>query len=69
MTQTTPIAPTTVRYIKLGAGGSFARSSLDSGELQLGYHEVPHDLCAAGDWDGVLRYFAGIRRSTGKAKD
>ncbi|PPD29745.1 MAG: hypothetical protein CTY20_05385 [Hyphomicrobium sp.] len=69
MTQTTPIAPTTVRYIKLGAGGSFARSSLDNGELQLGYHEVPHDLCAAGDWDGVLRYFAGIRRSTGKAKD
>ena len=69
MTQTLPIAPTTVRYIKLGAGGSFARSSLDNGELQLGYHEVPHDLCAAGDWDSVLRHFTGIRRTAGKAKD
>jgi hypothetical protein len=69
MSQTAPISPTTVRYIKLGAGGSFARSSLDQGELQLGYHEVPHDLCAAGDWDGVLTYFAGIRRTAGKAKD
>lgn len=68
-TQMHPIAPTTVRYIKLGAGGSFARSSLDQGELQLGYHEVPHDLCAAGDWDKVLGQFTSIRRSIGKAKD
>lgn len=64
-----PIAPVTVRYIKLGAGGSFSRSSLEQGELQLGYHEVPHDLCAAGDWNGVLGYFAGIRKTAGKAKD
>lgn len=69
MISTPPIAPTTVRYIKLGAGGGFARSSLDNGELQLGYHEVPHDLCAAGNWNGVLAYFAGIRKSAGKAKD
>ena len=64
-----PIAPVTVRYIKLGAGGSFSRSSLEQGELQLGYHEVPHDLCAAGDWNGVLGYFARIRKTAGKAKD
>jgi hypothetical protein len=63
------VAPKTIRYIKLGAGGSFARSSLDNGKLQLGYHEVPHDLCAAGDWERVLGYFAGIRKSAGKAKD
>jgi hypothetical protein len=65
----TPIAPTAIRHIKLGAGGSFARSCLDQGELQLGYHEVPHDLCAAGDWDGVLAYFQTMRRTTGKARD
>ncbi len=64
-----PIAPAAIRYIKLGAGGSFARSSLENGELQLGYHEVPHDLCAAGDWNGVLAFFAGIRKTAGKAKD
>ena len=69
MIPTCPIAPATVRYIKLGAGGSFARSSLDKGELQLGYHEVPHDLCAAGDWNGVLTYFSGFRKTIGKASD
>ena len=52
-----PIAPGAIRYIKLGAGGAFARSSLDNGELQLGYHEVPHDVCVAGDWDGILARF------------
>lgn len=69
MTQILPITPKIVRYIKLGAGGSFARSSLEQGELQLGYHEVPHDRCAAADWDAVLSYFIGIRRSIGKARD
>lgn len=69
MIPTPTIAPATVRYIKLGAGGSFSRSSLEKGELQLGYHEVPHDLCAAGDWSGVLTYFSGIRKTIGKASD
>ncbi len=64
-----PIAPSTIRYIKLGAGGSFARLSLDKGELQLGYNEVPHDLCVAGDWDGLLAFFSSVRKSAGKAKD
>lgn len=64
-----PIAPTTIRYIKLGAGGSFAESSLKNGELQLGYHEVSHDICASGDWSAVQAYFGGIRKSAGKAKD
>ena len=64
-----PVAPTHVRYIKLGSGGAFARSSLDGGELQLGYHDVAHDLCAAGDWDGVLAYFSKIRKTAGKARD
>lgn len=64
-----PIAPSTIRYIKLGAGGSFARASLERNELQLGYHEVPHELCAVGDWDGVLAFFGGIRKTAGKAND
>lgn len=32
-------------------------------------HEVPHDLCAAGDWDAVLRHVQTLRRTAGKAKD
>ena len=64
-----PIAPGAIRYIKLGAGGAFARSSLDNGELQLGYHDVPHDVCTAGDWDGILARFQDVRRTIGKARD
>ena len=43
-----PINPRDVRYIKLGSGGAFARTCPDRGEIHLGYHEVPHDICAAG---------------------
>lgn len=64
-----PIRPTNIRYIKLGAGGAFARASLDRGELLLGYHEVPHDLCVAGDWGAVLRLVQTFRRTESKAKD
>ena len=64
-----PIAPDAIRYVKLGAGGAFARSSLHNGELQLGYHEVPHDVCGAGDWAGILAHFQDIRRTIGKARD
>lgn len=64
-----PIRPSQIRYIKLGAGGAFARASLTSGELQLGYHEVDHELCAKGDWEAVLRHFQALRRTAGKAKD
>ena len=63
------IAPKAISYIKLGAGGSFSRSSLDRGELQLGYCEVPHDLCVAGNWDAILEHFSGIRKTLGKARD
>ncbi len=64
-----PIRPNHIRYIKLGAGGSFARDSLERGELRLGYHEVPHELCATNAWDGVLTLFQSLRRTAGKAKD
>ncbi len=65
----TPIAASTIRYIKLGAGGSYSRASIEQGELQLGYHDVPHALCISGDWTGVFDYFGSIRKTSGKAKD
>ncbi len=64
-----PIYPAQIRYIKLGAGGTFARASLERGELQLGYQGVPHELSAAGNWDGILAHFQATRRSIGKARD
>ena len=45
--------PEATRYIKLGAGGAWAREAIASGTIPFGYPMVPHDLCAAGDWDSV----------------
>jgi hypothetical protein len=65
----TAFAPKTIRYIKLGQGGKWARRSLEHGEIHFGYSAVPHDLCLSGDWDGVVRHLEGEGRTAGKAKD
>ena len=51
------IAPAAVRYIKLGAKGSWTALCVERGELRLGFRDVPHDLCAAGDWEAVRQVF------------
>ena len=64
------INPNEVRYIKLGAGGGWARSCLDRGEAHFGYATVPHERCLAGDWEGVVRVLVKVEgRSLGKARD
>ncbi len=65
-----PIDPNEVRYIKLGAGGAWARSCLDRGEMQFGYATVPHEACLAGDWERVAQVLIEVEgRSLGKARD
>jgi hypothetical protein len=64
-----PITPASVRYIKLGSGGAFARACLDRGEIHLDYRDVPHDLCASGDWETLAARFISSGRTPGKAKD
>ncbi|MAZ18503.1 MAG: hypothetical protein CL535_19525 [Ahrensia sp.] len=51
------ISATSVRYIKLGAGGRFEQSALREGRLYLGYHEAPHEDCVAGDWEAISRLY------------
>lgn len=63
------IAPTEIRYIKLGAGGLFAPACLERGEIHLSYREVPHDLCLARQWDCVVDWFVQDGRKIGKARD
>lgn len=66
----TAIAPATVRYIKLGANGRWARRCFENGEMHFGYKTVPHVLCLAGDWDAVARLIADQDgKSAGKARD
>lgn len=42
-----------IRYIKLGTGNRLAKECIEQGIIRLGFDSVPHDLCLAGDWEGV----------------
>ncbi|MDZ7736893.1 MAG: hypothetical protein U5P41_12930 [Gammaproteobacteria bacterium] len=64
-----PITPTAIRYIKLGAGGCWARWAFEHGELPFGYHVVPHNPCMAGDWEAVAQCLEATGRSAAKATD
>ncbi len=37
-----PIDPKKIRYIKLGAGGSWVQASFERGEIHFGHRSVPH---------------------------
>jgi hypothetical protein len=54
-------------YIKLGRGGDWEAESLRDGVLRFGYREVPHDLCARGDWQNVWEAMKAIRGDAGAA--
>lgn len=62
-------APKTVRYIKLGRGGSWADVSLQRGELHFGHGKIPHELCTKGRWDEVKQLFATGGKTASKASD
>ena len=47
-----------VLFIKLGQGGQFEKECIEENQtLRLGYIEVDHKLCIAGQWDKVHEYF------------
>lgn len=54
-------------YIKLGRAGSWEAESLRDSVLRFGYRESPHDLCLAGDWNGVWAAMKEIRGDAGAA--
>ncbi|MBE7203262.1 MAG: hypothetical protein INR70_36450 [Parafilimonas terrae] len=62
-----PLAPSTVRYIKLGPGGAWAKACLADGVIRFGSPDEPHAECLAGDWDTVRAALARDgRRSPGE---
>lgn len=61
-----PIAPTAVRYIKLGAGGAFAKDALATGKLVLDFHEIDHGVAESGDAKAL--YAACLAFRDGKAQ-
>lgn len=52
------IAAASVRYIKLGAGGSWENSSFDNGRIEWGLQSDPHDIALKGDWAAVAEHYA-----------
>lgn len=44
---------TSTHYIKLGRGGGWEAEAIRDGVLRFGYHELRHEFCVAGDWDGA----------------
>jgi len=47
--------PTQVRYIKLGAAGGWTAQAFDQGIIPVDFHEVPYELCVAGEWNQIRR--------------
>ncbi|HEY3285194.1 MAG TPA: hypothetical protein VGN26_23225 [Armatimonadota bacterium] len=48
-----PINPKQALYIKLGYGGAHADECIREGVLYIGYGEMEHSSCLAGDWDAA----------------
>lgn len=61
------VNPSAIRYIKLGTGNRLAKECIEHGIIRLGFDGVPHDLCQAGDWDGVRRTLQGLGKKPGAA--
>lgn len=52
------ISATSVRYIKLGAGGRWEDVSLDNSRIDWGMLSDPHDEALDGNWDAVKAHYA-----------
>lgn len=63
------IAPTTVRYIKLGPNGAWFERCIRDSLLELGHSSVPHELAVKGDRTEIEQFLQSQGRTPGKAKD
>ena len=70
--QSDQIARPAMRYIKLGQGNAWTKDCLENGYIALGHDDAPHDLCIAGEWDGVekaIQSARGISRPRNAARE
>ena len=65
LVESNPISATTVRYIKLGAGGRWEAASLDNGRIDWGLPSDPHEMALGHDWDGLRQYYQSSRTTPG----
>lgn len=62
-----PVVADKALFIKLGEGGRWEADCIRDGTLRFGYREVPHELCASGDWAAVEDCARGFSRDRGAA--
>ncbi|MGQ0589110.1 MAG: restriction endonuclease [Sphingosinicella sp.] len=62
-----PLAPTRIRYIKLGAGGRWENVALEEGTLEWGDKADPHEEALRGDWEAVRKAYIEQGRLAGTA--
>lgn len=56
-----PIAPSAIRYIKLGEKGIWEKSCIEEGKVRLGYDSPHHEDSLASRWDIVFNYWFNFR--------
>jgi hypothetical protein len=63
----TPIAPSNIRFIKLGEQGRWERSCIEEGTVRFGYESQYHAESLARDWEPVRQFWLSVR--TGPRKE
>lgn len=63
----TAIAPSNIRFIKLGEQGRWEKSCIEEGTVRFGYESSYHAESLAGDWEPVRQFWLSIR--TGPRKE
>ena len=67
-----PVNPTQVRYIKLGAGGTWARESIERGIARFDFESASAErfpLCRDGRWDELYASFLGEQKTKGASRN
>ncbi len=63
----TKIAPSKVRYIKLGTGNAWFEDCRANNRLELGHRAIPHDLAMTRDKNAVAALYLSDERTAAKA--
>jgi hypothetical protein len=51
-------------FIRLGKGSSFFNDCIRNNWVMLDYHDVDHQLCLSGDWEGVGKHYVDKKKTT-----
>lgn len=58
------IAPSEIRFIKLGEGGEWEQSCIQENTIRLGYHSPHHQDSLSGNWSEVRKFWLNVRKGS-----